>query len=52
MLEDEDDFTSMPTKVLFKKGQLILNIIKQRLMAKDASLRDKLTVALHDPTLI
>ena len=27
LLEDEDDFTSMPTKVLFKKGQLILNII-------------------------
>jgi hypothetical protein len=27
LLEDEYDFTSMPTKVLFKKGQLILNII-------------------------
>ncbi len=27
LLEDEDDFASMPTKILFKKGQLILNII-------------------------
>ena len=25
--EDEDDFESMPTQILFKKGQLILNII-------------------------
>jgi len=27
MQEDEDEFTSIPTKILFKKAQLILNII-------------------------
>jgi hypothetical protein len=41
----------MPTKILFKKAQLILNIIQERLRAKDASLRDQLTAALHDPKL-
>jgi hypothetical protein len=39
----------MPTKILFKKAQLILNIIRERLMAKDASLREKLTSAVRDP---
>jgi hypothetical protein len=38
----------MPTQKLFKKAQLILDIIKDRLNAKDASLRDKLKVALYD----
>ena len=41
----------MPTKILFKKAKLILNIIKERLMAKDECLRDKLTVKLRDPKL-
>ena len=43
------EYYSMPTKVLFKKVQLILNIINERLMAKDASLRSKLTDYLRNP---
>jgi hypothetical protein len=39
----------MPTKVLFKKVQLILNIINDRLMAKDASLRSELTDYMRNP---
>ena len=38
----------MPTKILFKKAQLILHIIKERLNAKDASLRDQLKFKLYD----
>ena len=43
------DYNSLPTKVLFKKVQLILNIINERLMAKDASLRSKLTDSMRNP---
>jgi hypothetical protein len=39
----------MPTKILFRKVQLILNIIHERLMDKDASLRDQLTEAMYNP---
>jgi hypothetical protein len=39
----------MPTKILFRKAQLILNIIHERLMDKDASLRDQLTEAMYNP---
>jgi hypothetical protein len=39
----------MPTKILFKKANLILNIISERLMAKDASLRKKLAALVRDP---
>jgi hypothetical protein len=39
----------MPTKILFKKVQLILSIIHDRLMDKDASLRDELTEAMRNP---
>ena len=38
----------MSTKILFKKAHLILDIIKERLNAKDASLRDQLKVKLYD----
>ena len=46
---EADEFESMPTKILFKKVQLILNIIHERLMDKDASLRGKLTEAMYNP---
>jgi hypothetical protein len=39
----------MPTKLLFRKAQLILNIIQERLMEKDASLREELTEAMRNP---
>jgi hypothetical protein len=42
----------MPTKVLFKKVQLILNIINERQMAKDASLRSELTDSMRNPEVI
>jgi hypothetical protein len=38
----------LPTKTLFKKAQLILDIIKERLKAKDASLRDQLKLKIYD----
>jgi hypothetical protein len=38
----------LPTKTLFKKAQLLLDIIKERLNAKDASLRDQLKLKLYD----
>jgi hypothetical protein len=38
----------LPSKTLFKKAQLILDIIKERLNAKDASLRDQLKRKLYD----
>jgi hypothetical protein len=42
--ENEDlDFSCLPTKKLFKKAGVILTIIKERLMAKEASVRDRLT---------
>jgi hypothetical protein len=42
--ENEDlDFSCLPTKALFKKAGVILTIIKERLMAKEASVRDRLT---------
>jgi hypothetical protein len=42
--ENEDiDFSCLPTKTLFKKAGVILTIIKERLMAKEASVRDRLT---------
>jgi hypothetical protein len=37
------DFSCLPTKTLFKKAGVILTIIKERLMAKEASVRDRLT---------
>jgi hypothetical protein len=39
----------MPTKILFRKAQLILNTIHERLMDKDASLRGQLTEAMRNP---
>ena len=39
-VEDDDEeisLSSLPTKTLFKKAGKILSIIKERLMAKDAS---------------
>jgi hypothetical protein len=42
--ENEDlDFSCLPTKTLFKKAGVILTIIKERIMAKEASVRDRLT---------
>ena len=42
--ENEDlDFSCLPTKTLFKKAGVILTIIKERIMAKKASVRDRLT---------
>jgi hypothetical protein len=45
MLEDDEEIylSSVPTKTLFKKAGNILSIIKERLMAKDASVRERLT---------
>ncbi len=43
------EYYSMPTKLLFKKLQLILNIINDRLIAKDASLRSELTDCMRTP---
>ncbi len=43
------DYYSLPTKELFKKVQLILKIINERLMAKDASLRCELTDSMRNP---
>ncbi len=42
--DDEDvDLQSLPTKTLFKKAGKILAIIQERLRAKEASVRDKLS---------
>ncbi len=49
--QDGVKYYSMPTKELFKKVQLILNIINDRLMAKDASLRSELTNCMRNPEL-
>jgi hypothetical protein len=45
---EDDEFSCLPTKILFKKAQLILAIIKERLNAKESSLRDKLKLKLYD----
>lgn len=45
----QDEFYTMPTKILSKKAQMILNTIHERLMAKDVSLRRKLTAVVRDP---
>jgi hypothetical protein len=45
---EDDEFSCLPTKILFKKAQLILDIIKERLNAKDSSLRDQLKLKLYD----
>jgi hypothetical protein len=43
--DDEDiDLQSLPTKTLFKKAGKILGIIQERLKAKEASVRDRLTI--------
>jgi hypothetical protein len=45
-VEDDDEdinLCSLPTKSLFKKAGKILSIIQERLMAKEASIRDRLT---------
>ncbi len=43
--DDEDiDLQSLPTKTLFKKAGKILAIIQERLRAKEASVRDRLTL--------
>jgi hypothetical protein len=47
--EKEEEFSTMPTKILFKKAHLILNIIQERMMAKEESLRNRLSIALRDP---
>ena len=47
--QEEIEYYSMPTKVLFKKLQLILNIINERLITKDAYLRSELTDYMHNP---
>ena len=42
--ENEDiDFSCLPTKTLFKKAGVILKIIKERILAKEVSIRDRLT---------
>jgi hypothetical protein len=50
---EEDDYdinlSSLPTKTLFKKAGKILSIIHERLMAKEASVRDRLTLQLQKP---
>jgi len=38
----------LATKILFNKAHLLLDIIKERLDAKDASLRDQLKLKLYD----
>ena len=40
---DENDFSCLPTKILFKKAGEILTIIQQRLNAKEVLVRDRLT---------
>jgi hypothetical protein len=40
---DEHDFSCLPTKTLFKNAGEILGIIQERLKAKEASVRDRLT---------
>ena len=43
--DDEDiDLQSLPTKTLFKNAGKILAIIQERLRAKEASVRDRLTL--------
>jgi hypothetical protein len=42
----------MPTKELFKKVQLILSIINERLMTKEASLRSQVTDSMRNPEVI
>ncbi len=43
--DDEDiDLQSLPTKTLFKMAGKILAIIQERLRAKEASVRDRLTL--------
>ena len=43
--DDEDiDLKSLPTKTLFKKAGKILAIIQERLRAREASVRDRLTL--------
>jgi hypothetical protein len=39
----------MPTKILFKKACLIIKIIQGRMMAKEESLRNRLSKTLRDP---
>jgi hypothetical protein len=41
----------MTTKILFEKAHLIINIIRGRMMAKEASLRNRLSGALRDPVV-
>ena len=50
-LEKEEEFSTMPTKILFKKARLILNIIQERMIAKEESLRKRLSIALRDPKI-
>ena len=48
--ENEDiDFSCLPTKTLFKKAGVILKIIKERILAIEVSIRDRLTSQLRGP---
>ena len=52
-IDDVDhDLSSLHTKTLFKKAENILEIIKQRISAKEALVRDRLSHALRSPKMI
>lgn len=50
--DDADDFSCLPTKALFKKAGEILAIIQERLRAKEAQVRDRLTAELREPEMV
>ena len=52
-IDDVDhDLSSLHTNTLFKKAESILEIIKQRISAKEALVRDRLSHALRSPKMI
>ncbi len=48
----DHELSSLHTKILFKKAETILEIIKQRVSAKEALIRDRLSHALRSPKMI
>ncbi len=50
--DDDWDLTSLHTQTLFKKAQRIVEIIKQRVAAREKLLRDRLKFALRSPKMI
>ena len=50
--DNDYDLTSLHTKTLFKKAQLILEIIEKRVAAREKLLRDRLKYVLRSPKKI